>query len=103
MGYSAKRHDRAQLWHLGKRRRQELAAGVDLRWQRLVLRRYASHRVADPAINQLQSVVGPGTIVASGKAELNQRCIEQVAGVIAGERTTGAISALQSGCEADDQ
>ncbi len=53
MGDPPERHDRAKPGHGGDRRDQELPAGVDLGRQRLVLRRHAAHRVADPAIDEL--------------------------------------------------
>ena len=56
---AAERDDRAQLRHLRDRRDQELPAGVDLDRQRLVLRRHATHRIDDPAIDQLQAIVRP--------------------------------------------
>ena len=100
---AAERHDRAQPWHRSQCRDEEWPAGVDLRRQRLVLRRHAVHRVADPAIDQRQPVVGPGLIDALGEAVFEQRGIEQVAGEIAGEGTPGAVGALQPRREADDQ
>ena len=103
MGDPAERHDRAKLRHGRDGRRQELPAGVDLGRQRLVLRRHAAHRVADPAIDQLQSVVGTRLIDAFGKAVFEQGRIEQVAGVVAGERPSGAVGALHARREPDDQ
>ena len=43
------------------------------------------------------------TIVAAGKSVFEQGRIEQVAGIVAGERPPGAVGALQSGRETDDQ
>ena len=99
----AERHDRAQPRHGLDRRRQKWPAGVDLRRQRLVLRRHAVHRIADPAIDQRQPVVGPRLIDAVGKAVFEQRRVQQVAGVIAGEGPAGAVGALHARREPDDQ
>ena len=103
MGDAPKRHDRAKLRHGRNRLHQELPAGVDLGRQRLVLRRHTAHRVADPAIDQLQSIVGAGLIDAFGKAVIEQGRVQQVAGVVAGERASGAVGALHAGREPDDQ
>ena len=40
---------------------------------------------------------------AAREAEFDQRRVEKVAGIVAGERPAGAVGALQSGREADDQ
>ncbi len=61
------------------------------------------HRIADPAIDQRQPVIGPRLIDAFGKAVFEQRGIEQIAGVIAGERPSGAIGALHAGRQPDNQ
>ena len=59
--------------------------------------------IADPAIDQRQPVIGPRLIDAFGKAVFEQRGIEQIAGVIAGERPSGAIGALHAGRQPDNQ
>ena len=82
---------------------EKLPAGVDLDRQRLVLRRHAMHRIGDPAVDQLQAVVGTRLIFALGEAVFEQRGVEQVAGIIAGEGTAGAVGALHPRRKADDQ
>ena len=52
---------------------------------------------------RVEAVVGTGLVAASGKAEFVKRRIEQIAGVIAGERPAGAVGAAQAGGEADDE
>jgi hypothetical protein len=73
---------------------EEHAAGIDFNGQGLVLGRHAVDRIADPAVDQLQSVVWPGLVGAFRKPVFEQGRIEQVAGVIAGERPSSAIGAL---------
>ena len=70
---------------------------------RLVLRRHAAHRIGDRRADQLQPVVGPRLETARGEAEADQRAVEQVAGIVAGERPAGAVGAAQAGRQADDQ
>ncbi len=82
---------------------QKIAAGVDLGRRRLVLRRHAAHRVGDARVDELEPVVDARSKAPSGEAVLLQRRIEQIAGVIAGERPPGAVGAAQPRCEADDQ
>ena len=92
--------------HIGQRRDarpQEAAAGGDLRRRRLVLRRHAAHRIGDDAVDELQAVVGARLVAPAGEAELQQRCVEEIAGVVAGERSPGAIGAVEARREADDQ
>ena len=98
----AQRDDGAQPRHGLDRPQQKLPAGVDLDRQRLVLRRHAAHRIADAAVHQRQPVVWPGVIRAGRKAVVEQRGVEQVAGIVAGEWPPGAVGALDPGGEADN-
>ena len=61
------------------------------------------HGIGDPAVDQLQAVVGTRLIGALGKAVFEQRGVEQVAGIVAGEGTAGAVGALHPRRETDDQ
>ena len=61
------------------------------------------HGIGDPAVDQLQAVVGPRLIGALGEAVFEQRGVEQVAGIVAGEGTAGAVGALHARREANDQ
>src|SRR5262249_1059090 len=88
---------------LGKSRGQKLAAGSDLFGRGLVLRRYAAHRIRDPAVDQFESIVGMGAVFTPCKAKLVKCLVKQYAGIVAGERAAGAIGALESGREADNQ
>src|SRR5215472_9630014 len=100
---TTKRDDRAQPRHGLDGRSKVGPAATDLCGQRLVLWRNASHRIADQAIDQLQAVVGPGLVVALGKAVFEQRRIKEIAGVVAGERPSCPVGALQSRSKPDDQ
>ena len=94
----------AASWLISAMRvRQEIAAGVDLVRRRLVLGRHAAHRIGDAAIDQFEAVIGARGISAAGEAEIDQRRVEQVAGIVAGERPAGAVGAAQAGRQADDQ
>src|ERR1700732_1552719 len=103
MGHPAKRHDRAQPWHGLDGCRQEGPASLDFHRQRLVLRRYATYRVADPAVDQRQPIIGSRLVDAPGKAVFDEGCVEQVAGEIAGKGSAGAVSPLQARRKAYDQ
>ncbi len=72
-------------------------AGLDLFRRRLVLWRHAAHRVGDQHALQFEPVVGPLLVVPGGKAELFERGVKQVAGIVARERPAGAVGALQPG------
>src|SRR5271169_2407824 len=92
-----------QPWHRLDGRRQEWPAIADFRRQRLVLRRHAAHRIANPAIDQRQPIVRPRLISALGKSVFDQRRVEQVAGKITGKRSSSTVGALQARREADNQ
>ena len=82
---------------------QERPAHGELDGQRLVLGRQAAHGIGDAAVDEVQPVVGIGAIDSLGEAELQQGRVEQVAGIVAGERPAGAVGAAHSGREPDDQ
>ena len=71
--------------------------------QRLVLRRQAFDRVEDDRALEPQPVGRIGAILALGQPELEQGRVEQLAGIIAGERPPGAVGAMLAGREADDR
>ena len=103
MGDAADRQQRAETRQSGDAADQELAAGRDLGGRRLVLRRHAADRVRDHAVDQLE-VLRRGDIVASArKPDLEQRAVEQLAGIVAEEGAPGAVGAFQPGREADDK
>ena len=70
---------------------------------RLVLGRHAAHCVGDPAAGKGHAVVCRLAIAALRQAELQQRRVEQVAGVVPGEGPSGAVRALEARGETDDQ
>ena len=97
------RDDGAQLRHLRDGGFEKIPAGVDLRRRRLVLRRHAAHAVGDAGVDQFETVIRPRLEHAAGEAVFLQRRVEQVAGIVAGERPPGAVGAAHAGGEADDQ
>src|SRR5262245_40689668 len=103
VGNAAKGNNRAELCHLRNCRSQKVAACSYFRRRRLVLGRHAAHRIGDPTVYEFQSIVGMRPVIAAGKTELEQRLVEQDAGVIAGERAAGTICTLQPGRKTDDQ
>ncbi len=70
MGNSAKRNYRAQFFHLADCLREIVAACPDLFGGWFVLGRHASYGIRDPAIDQLEPVVGVSEIFAPRKSEL---------------------------------
>ena len=84
-------------------RREKAAAGFDLNGVRLVFRRHTAHGIGNHAIGQLQPVIGTHGKHAGGKSEFQKRCVEEVAGIVACERTTGPVGALKAWREANDQ
>jgi hypothetical protein len=103
MGDLAQRQDHFDVGQCLQFRFQELAAGLDFRRFRLVLRRHATHRIGDTAIDQFQTVVDALVIGALRQPVLEQGGVKQVAGPVAREGTTRPVGALQSGRQAGDQ
>lgn len=103
MGDLAERDDRSEVDHLAHRRHEKRTACRDFSRQGLVLRRYATHGVADLAAGQGQVVVHSRFVGAARESISEQRGIEQIAGEIAGERTSGAIGAAHARGQPDDQ
>ena len=99
----AQRQQHLEPRHHGHLGLEERPAGGELDGQGLVLGRQAAHRVADAGIGQRQTVGRVGPVGAGGEAELQERRVEQVAGIVAGEGTPGAVGALHAGRQADDQ
>jgi len=65
---AAESNDCAQPFHLADRRRQKVTAGFYLFRRRLVLGRYAAHRICDAAIDKLEPVIGMRMILPAGKS-----------------------------------
>ena len=103
LGDAPERDNGTQLLHLADRSFEEIAAGRYLFRRRLILRRHTAHRIGDSAVDQFESVIGAGSVVAAREAEFSQRRVKEIAGIIAGERPPGAVRALEAWREADDQ
>ena len=103
MGDAPDRHQRAQTRQSGDAADQELTAGRNLGRRRLVLGRHAADRIRDHAIDQLERVRRAQVVAPAGKPDLEQRAVEQLAGVVAEKGPPGAVRALQPGSEADDE
>lgn len=82
---------------------QELTAGVDLAADRLVLGWDATYGVGDPAVDEGETVIGPGVEGPAGEAEPAEHLVEDDARVVAGERAAGPVRTTQAWCQPDDQ
>src|SRR5262245_60349662 len=100
---AAEDNNGTEFFHLSQGRRQEVAAGPYFLRRRLVLRWHAAHGVGDATIDQFQSVVGVRAVAALRKAKFTEGLVEQHTGVIAREGSPGAVGALQSRREPDNQ
>jgi hypothetical protein len=87
----AERDDGAELRHFRNRLAEKITAGRDFLRCRLVLGRHAAHRVSDPAIEEREAVVRPRFIGSLREAEILQRGVEKIAGIIPREGPAGAI------------
>src|SRR5579864_6313237 len=103
MGDFAQCEDRVQMRHARDLGDEKLATRLDLERQGFVLRRYAAHGIGDGAIDEFESIVGTLAIGSPGETVFRERGVKKVAGIIAGERTTCPVRAMQSGRETDDQ
>jgi hypothetical protein len=96
VGDHTQREHHAQAWHAGKLGLQEAIAGAVFDRQRQVFRRYAAYLIGDAAAGELPAILGVLTIGATREAVFQQGRIEQLAGIIPGERPPGAIWAIAS-------
>ena len=103
MGNAAEGDDRFEMREAADRGGEEAAAGVDLGADRLVSGRHASHRIGDGGADQLKAVIGARVEAVVGQTEFRQRRVEEVAGIVAGERPAGAVGPAHAGGEADDE
>ena len=70
---------------------------------RLVRRRHAAHGIGDHAIDKLSASRRAWIVPPARQPDLQQRAVEQLAGIVAEEGPAGAVGALQSGREPDDE
>src|SRR5690606_2816833 len=80
-----------------------LTTGVDLGSFRFVLWGNAADGVGDCRIEKLKAVVRTRFEDTLGEAEFHQRGIEQVAGIVPGERPACPVRSAQTRRKADDQ
>src|SRR5690606_27881443 len=99
----SQRDDGLQIWKPGQHWRQELAAVVDFRADRLVFRWHASHSIDNAGIQQAQAVIGAGLEFAGRESEFAQWTIEKIPGIIAGKGASGSVGATQARCQSDNQ
>jgi len=78
------------------------AAAGDFLGKRLVIGRGAVDGTGDPGINELEAVVDAGAGWLTGETGVEEGLVEEVAGAITGEDAAGAVGAVGSGGEADD-
>jgi hypothetical protein len=102
-GHCAERNRDAQASERIELFEQVWKAVSQLRRRRLVLRRRAAHRGGDQAIAKRQAVVAVDPLRLRSKAGAIERRIQKITRAIAGKGSSGAIAAVGSGREADDQ
>jgi len=100
---TAQGQDRGQPGQGGDFAGEKGIAGLGLDRGRLVLRWHAADRVGDPAVDQLQPVVGPRLEAAAGETFGDQAGIEQLARTVSREGPAGAVGTAQARREADHQ
>ena len=103
VGDAPERQHRTAFRQVFEFAREEGAAGGHFRADGPVLRRDAAHRIDDAAAGGREAVFGMAAIAPPRQAELEQRCEQQVAGIVAGKGPAGPVRAAQAGREADDQ
>jgi hypothetical protein len=99
----AEREDDAQSGHRGDSRGEEPTACLDLPTGGLVGRRHAAHGIGDHAIDEAQTVLRRGAVPPRREPRLDQCGVEQLPGVIAGERPARPVRALQPRREPDNE
>jgi hypothetical protein len=97
------RHDHAAGGQARKLPDQVAIAAPDFIRARPVAGRQALHGVADAAIEQPKPVIGRNRLGARREASRMQRAVQENARMVAREGSAGAISAMLSGRQADDE
>src|SRR5207237_2983768 len=82
---------------------EEFAAGGDFAAGRLVLGRHAAHRIGDAGIDEFEPVVRMRPIAAAREAITGEGVVKEHACIIAGEGPAGAVCALQSWRQPDNE
>ncbi len=82
---------------------KKYSAGRDFEAVRFVLRRYATHRIGDPAALELKPVIGSLGKSAARKPMPQQSGIENNAGIVARKRSPRPVGAFEPGRQADDE
>ena len=98
----AERDEHAKLGQRIELRGQEAAAGVDLGWRRLVLRRQVLDRIDDDNALEFQPVIDPRLVCAARQTELREGRKQQVARIITGERAARAVRSVHAGGQPDN-
>ena len=97
MGDKAERKDNFEVWQVLYFGVQKRLAGFDFFPCRLVFRRQAPHGICDTAIDKRQAVIRIRFIGSPGQPEFQERVIEKLSRVIAGEGTACKIGSAQAG------
>ncbi len=83
--------------------REVRGAVADFEGRGLVSRRCAADDGGNPGVAELEAVVAVRGVGLIGEAELVEDGVHEVAGAVAGEGAAGAVGAVRSGGEADDE
>jgi hypothetical protein len=102
MGDLSESDHHPHLRHRREGRFEIMAAGRNLFRRRLVGGRQALHGIEDDRAIQPQSVIRVASIFAFRQSEFQKRRVENLARIIAGERTPGPVGAFPSGGEPDN-
>lgn len=100
---AAKRDNSYQFWKAINLCGEEWSACFDFVGRWFIRRWHASDRVGDHAVFEREPVVRRRFVSSSRKPKLFQCCVQEVAGVIAGEGPPRAVCAADARREPDDE
>ena len=92
-----------ELGQRGDARLEKAETVFCLGGRRPVLRRNAANRIGNHRLVEFEPVIGACIVPAFREAEFRQRAVEKIARIVAGKGAAGAICALDTGSETDDQ
>jgi probable phosphomutase (TIGR03848 family) len=103
VGEGPKCEDDAHVFKQGKLAGKEGRARFALLWEGTVVRRGAAHRRGDEGALQAQAVSASLAYGLVGEAGASERREEEVAGAVAGEHPSRAVTTMSSWGETDDE
>jgi len=99
----AKGQDNGRRWLNVEFILQEGSARIDFSTDRLVGGGHATHGIGDAAVDELEAIINRSAKPAFGESISNEGWIEEIASIIAGERSPRSVRTAQARRQAYDE